>query len=612
MDRELEAKLSRLPSSPGVYLMKDATGEVIYVGKAAALRSRVRSYFQAPSTMPTRTRLLAAEIADFDVIRTKTEAEAFLVEDSLIKRHQPRFNVRLRDDKRYPYLKITNEPFPRILVVRRRGTDGARYFGPYTSAKSMRTTLKLAQKLFPIRTCALPLPLKTPRRPCLNYHIGRCLAPCAERVDQAEYARAVDGAALLLEGRITGLIRKLEADMHKAAENQEYERAAGIRDRLGALNRSLERQSVALADLIDRDAIGLTIDGEDALALVFQIRGGRVSGREAFSLRAPMDPDPGEILSAFLAQHYASATYVPKQVLLPHPIEDVETLEAWLTSLRGNRVTLHRPQRGEKRRLVELASENARFTLASRQRDVARSEESTAALMELSEALSLSSIPQRIEAYDISNTGGEQAVGSMVVFEDGRPRKDAYRRFKIHISGHPDDVSMMREMLQRRFQRALAELADPTVVQRKFADLPDLVLVDGGKGQLNAALSVLSELDIEGMDVIGLAKRLEQVYRPGQKTALRLSQDSKGLLLLCHIRDEAHRFAISYHRKLRAKRSISSVLDDVPGVGPKRKNALIRAFGSVDALLRAPAHEIADRGGVPLTVAEAILTTLRS
>ena len=592
--------------------MKDALGEVIYVGKAAALRSRVRSYFQSPSTMPTRTRLLAAEIADFDIIRTKTEAEAFLVEDSLIKRHQPRFNVRLRDDKRYPYLKITNEPFPRILVVRRRGTDGARYFGPYTSAKSMRTTLKLAQKLFPIRTCALPLPLKTLRRPCLNYHIGRCLGPCAELVDQTEYARAVDGAALLLEGRITGLIRKLEAEMREAADNQEYERAAGIRDRLGALNRSLERQSVALADLVDRDAIGLTIDGEDALALVFQIRGGRVSGREAFPLRAPMDPDPSEVLTAFLSQHYASATYVPKQVLLPYSIDDTETLEAWLTSCRGNRVTLHRPQRGEKRRLVELASENARFSLTSRQREAALSEESTAALMELSEALFLSSIPQRIEAYDISNTGGEQAVGSMVVFEDGRPRKDAYRRFKIHISGHPNDVSMMREMLQRRFQRALAELSDPTVAQRKFADLPDLVLVDGGKGQLNAALSVLEELDIEGLDVIGLAKRQEQVYRPGAKTAHRLPQDSAGLLLLRQIRDEAHRFAISYHRKLRAKRSIASVLDDVPGVGPKRKNALIRAFGSVDALLRTPAHEIADRAGVPLSVAEAIRRTLRS
>lgn len=610
MSERIETKLSELPASPGVYLMKDAAGEVIYIGKAAALRGRVRSYFQSQEGMTPRTQSLVAEIEDFEVIRTETEAEAFLVEDSLIKRHQPRFNVRLRDDKRYPYLRITDEPFPRVLVVRRRFHDGSRYFGPYTSAKSMRSTLKLAQKLFPIRTCTLDLPLATPRRPCLNYHIGRCLGPCAEQVSQADYLRAVDGAAMLFEGRITGLVRRLTGEMNRAARSQEYERAAGLRDRVGSLTRSLERQSVALSDLVDRDVVGLAIEDDLACALVFLVRGGRVSGRETFHLRAPAEPSETEVLAAFLTQYYASATSVPREVLLPVEIEDQVRLSDWLSSFRGNRVNLRVPQRGEKRRLVELASKNARFALkGSKKADVVR-QAATGALVELAEVLSLSAFPQRIEAFDISNTSGREATGSMVVFENGRPRRDAYRRFKVHISGKPDDYAMMAEVLRRRFLRGLAELNDPTVTQGKFSELPDLILIDGGKGQLSVGVSVLKDLNIEGLETIGLAKRQEEIFTPGASEPIILPPKSDALLLLRQIRDEAHRFAISYHRRLRAKRSLSSVLDEVLGIGPVRKSALMKHFGSVKNLAAAKADEISAATGVPVGLAERLLERL--
>ena len=610
MSERFETKLSELPTSPGVYLMKSAAGEILYVGKAASLRSRVRSYFQAPEGLPQRTIALVSEIDDFEVIRTATEAEAFLLEDSLIKRHQPRFNIRLRDDKRYPYLKITKEAFPRVFVVRRQLKDGARYFGPYTNVKSMRSTLKLAQKLFPIRTCTLDLPLKTPRRPCLNYHIGRCLGPCAELVTQDDYARGVDGAAMLFDGRITGLVKRMRGDMKQAAENREYERAASLRDQITSLTRSLERQSIALSDLVDRDAVGLAIDGDRACALVFLVRGGRVSGRETFSLRAPSDPTEKDVLSAFLSQYYAKTTSIPKEILLPEVIEDVDQLEEWLSELRGTRVAVKAPQRGEKRRLVELAAQNARFALkGSKKRDLER-QASTAALVELAEVLSLGSFPQRIEAFDISNTSGEEATGSMVVFEDGRPRRDAYRRFKVHISGKPDDYAMMAEVLRRRFRRGLAELNDPTVTRGKFSELPELVVIDGGKGQLNVGVDVLRRLNIEGIEVIGLAKRHEEIFVPGRSDPILLEAKSDGLLLLRQIRDEAHRFAVTYHRKLRTKRSLGSVLDEIAGVGPKRKSLLMKRFGSVQNLSRATTDEIA-AAGIPQELAARIRDALK-
>jgi excinuclease ABC subunit C len=610
MNESIEQKLLDLPATPGVYLMKDAAGQILYVGKAASLRSRVRSYFQASDGLAPRIQALVSEIADLEVIRTATEAEAFLLEDVLIKRHQPRFNVRLRDDKRYPYLRITDEPFPRILIVRRRQASGGRYFGPFTNVKAMRATLKLAQKLFPFRTCTLDLPLKTPRRPCLNFDIGRCLGPCAGTVSEEEYTAAVDGAALFLEGRIVGLTSKLRADMEGAASRQEFERAAGLRDRLAALLRTLERQSVVLSDLADRDAIGLALGEGRACAQVFLVREGRLSARETFHLRTPADAQVPDVLESFLTQYYAQATTIPRDVLLPAPIEEADTMETWFASQRGAAVRLVVPKRGEKRALVDLASDNARFALkASEKEDLVR-DEGAEALVELAEMLSLATFPQRIEAFDISNTQGQEATGSMIVFESGRPRRDAYRRFKVHISGKPDDVAMMAEVLRRRFRRGLAELADPTIARGKFAELPDLVLVDGGKGQVNAARGVLEELNIEGLDVIGLAKRLEEIYTPGAATPVVLPKESHALLLLRHVRDEAHRFAVTYHRRLRTRRSFGSVLDEIPGIGPKRKSALLKAFGSLERMVAAPAEEIAEKAALPLTLAERVKSAL--
>jgi len=605
-----EDKLKALPNSPGVYLMKGAQGDVLYVGKAAALRSRVRSYFQSPDGLHQRTQALVEQIVDFEVIRTATETEAFLLEDSLIKQHQPRFNVRLRDDKRYPYLKISNEAFPRVLIVRRRYPDGARYFGPYTNAKAMRSTLKLAQRLFPIRTCSLDLPLKTPRRPCLNFHIGRCLGPCAELLSEFDYGKLVDQAALLFEGRVSGLIMQLRKTMKAASESEEFERAAYVRNQLHSLQRSLERQSVVLNDLIDRDVIGLAVEHDRACAFVFAVRGGRIVGRQTLILRSPESTTDSEILEAFISQYYATASSIPRELLLPTAIEHDALFSPWLSELRGRRVNIKTPQRGEKRALVKLASDNASYSLKQDQKRMIVRKESSAALIELVDGLSLSGFPQRIEAFDISNTQGEEATGSMVVFEDGRPRRDAYRHFKVHLSGKPDDYAMMKEVLCRRFRRGLAELSNPTVTRGKFSELPDLLLIDGGKGQLRVAVNVLHELNIEGIDVIGLAKRQEEVFKPGQRQSIQLPIDSDALLLLRRIRDEAHRFAISYHRKLRSKRSLSSVLDDIPGIGPKRKSALMKAFGSVDRLSHATPEDISIGAGVSEALATKILSRL--
>jgi len=605
----IESKLKALPTTPGVYLMKDAAGDVIYVGKAAVLRSRVRSYFQSSDAMPVRTKTLVAEIDDFEVIQTSTESEAFLLEDSLVKRHQPRFNVRLRDDKRYPYLMFTDEPFPRVRIVRRRYPDSARYFGPFTNAKAMRATLKLAQKLFPIRTCSLDLPLKTPRRPCLNFHIGRCSAPCAELISQAEYAQLVDRAAMLFEGRLTGLISHLRKAMKTASEEMAFERAAQHRDQLYSLRRTMEQQSVVLNDQIDRDVVGLALEEADASVSLFMVRGGRMVGRQVFFLRRPAEVSESEVISSFLTQYYAQASSVPREILLPAEPQD-DQLSEWLSGLRGQRVAIKVPQRGEKRALVRLASENAKFSLKQDQKRTAVRRESSTALIELVDGLSLGSFPQRIEAFDISNTQGGEATGSMVVFENGRPRRDAYRRFKVHLSGKPDDYAMMKEVVRRRFRRGLAEMANPTIARGKFSELPDLLLIDGGKGQLNVAVQVLQELNIEGIDVIGLAKREEEVFQPGQREPVRLAVDSEALLLLRRIRDEAHRFAISYHRKLRTRRSLASILDEIPGIGPKRKSSLMKTFGSVDRLAQASAEEIASSASIPLSVAQGILKRL--
>ena len=579
----------------------------MYVGKASSLRARVRSYFQAERNLPYKVRRLVREIADLEVIETASAAEALILEDALIKKHRPRFNVRLRDDKRYPYLKITKERFPRVQVVRRRGEDGARYFGPYTSSKSMRRVLKLAHKLFPIRTCNLDLDARRLDRPCLLYHIGRCSGPCAGLVSEEEYRRYVEGAALLFQGRVDEVIETLKEEMAQAAAEERFEHAAHLRDQVRALERIRERQVVALPEPVDLDAIGIAVEGERGYGMVLIVRGGRLIGREGFALKLPAETSPAEALEEFLDQYYTRATAFPQEVLLPEEIEDAEGLSLYLSGRRGGKVRVHVPRRGERRELVEMAQRNAQLSLKRAAAEELPEEE---VLEELAEALGLSVRPWRIEAFDISNLKGQEATGSMVVFVGGCPRRDAYRRFRVRISGKPNDYAMMYEVLSRRLSHGLAELSDPAVAKGRFSDLPDLILVDGGKGQLSVALRALEEHGLTGIEVAALAKREELVYVPGRAEPIRLPRDSPALKLLQRIRDEAHRFAIEYHRRLRGRRALASLLDSVEGIGPKRRELLLRRFGSLEGLRQASLEELLSVPGLPRAVAERLYKAL--
>ncbi|MCD6128253.1 excinuclease ABC subunit UvrC [Candidatus Bipolaricaulota bacterium] len=604
---KLKEKVAELPKAPGVYIFRGAQGEVLYVGKASSLRARVRSYFQAERNLPYKVRRLVREIADLEVIETASAAEALILEDALIKKHRPRFNVRLRDDKRYPYLKITKERFPRVQVVRRRGEDGARYFGPYTSSKSMRRVLKLAHKLFPIRTCNLDLDARRLDRPCLLYHIGRCSGPCAGLVSEEEYRRYVEGAALLFQGRVDEVIEALKEEMAQAAAEERFEHAAHLRDQVRALERIRERQVVALPEPVDLDAIGIAVEGERGYGMVLIVRGGRLIGREGFALKLPAETSPAEALEEFLDQYYTRATAFPQEVLLPEEIEDAEGLSLYLSGRRGGKVRVHVPRRGERRELVEMAQRNAQLSLKRAAAEELPEEE---VLEELAEALGLSVRPWRIEAFDISNLKGQEATGSMVVFVGGCPRRDAYRRFRVRISGKPNDYAMMYEVLSRRLSHGLAELSDPAVAKGRFSDLPDLILVDGGKGQLSVALRALEEHGLTGIEVAALAKREELVYVPGRAEPIRLPRDSPALKLLQRIRDEAHRFAIEYHRRLRGRRALASLLDSVEGIGPKRRELLLRRFGSLEGLRQASLEELLSVPGLPRAVAERLYKAL--
>ena len=605
--KDLKEKVAELPKAPGVYIFRGTQGEVLYVGKASSLRARVRSYFQAERNLPYKVRRLVREIADLEVIETASAAEALILEDALIKKHRPRFNVRLRDDKRYPYLKITKERFPRVQVVRRRGEDGARYFGPYTSSKSMRRVLKLAHKLFPIRTCNLDLDARRLDRPCLLYHIGRCSGPCAGLVSEEEYRHYVEGAALLFQGRVDEVIEALKEEMAQAAAEERFEHAAHLRDQVRALERIRERQVVALPEPVDLDAIGIAVEGERGYGMVLIVRGGRLIGREGFALKLPAETSPAEALEEFLDQYYTRATAFPQEVLLPEEIEDAEGLSLYLSGRRGGKVRVHVPRRGERRELVEMAQRNAQLSLKRAAAEELPEEE---VLEELAEALGLSVRPWRIEAFDISNLKGQEATGSMVVFVGGCPRRDAYRRFRIRISGKPNDYAMMYEVLSRRLSHGLAELSDPAVAKGRFSDLPDLILVDGGKGQLSVALRALEEHGLTGIEVAALAKREELVYVPGRAEPIRLPRDSPALKLLQRIRDEAHRFAIEYHRRLRGRRALASLLDSVEGIGPKRRELLLRRFGSLEGLRQASLEELLSVPGLPRAVAERLYKAL--
>ncbi len=614
---ELKRKVELLPASPGVYLFRDARGEVIYVGKAASLRERVRSYFSGyHQQAQPKVGALLERLADLEYIATETEVEALVLEESLIKSYRPHFNVRLKDDKRFPYLAVTlQEPFPRLRLARRPAQDGARYFGPYTNLKLIREHLNELRRIFPLRTCNDPLDGRRPtrRRPCLDHSLKQCLAPCVGGVSQEEYRQVAQELCRFLEGRRADLLGALRREMEEAAAKLEFERAARLRDRLKALEglvqlglRSRSLGSVATAaEEAERDVIGLARTQGLCAVQVFFVREGRVKGRERFLLEVPADTPTEEALAAFLRGFYSEAEAIPREVLLPHPLEDEEArlLKRWLEERRGAgaKVKLHLPKRGSKARLVRLATHNAELTLLEEHLREEKRKAVAAILEELRQLLGLERLPRRIEGYDISVLQGAEAVGALVVFEDGLAKRSDYRRFKIEQVRGVDDYAMLREVLERRIAH-LGELPKP-----------DLILIDGGRGHLSAARRALEGAGggWEGVPLAALAKHKqeERVYLEGRPEPLTLGEGG-ALHLLQRVRDEAHRFAVQYHRLRRKRRTLSSALDEVPGIGPKRKQLLLRHFGSLERLRAASLEELARVPGLPRSVATRVYEKL--
>ena len=608
---EFSEKLKSLPQNPGVYIMKDADDRVIYVGKAVVLRNRVRSYFHESASEMPKISSLVSEIGDIEWIVTDSELEALILECTLIKKHRPRYNVRLKDDKRYPYIKITTqEDYPRILMTRYMTSDGGRYFGPYTSAKAVRQTLEHLRHIFPYLSCQRDITGED-ERPCLYYHIHRCPGPCIGAVSKEDYRLLVDQITLFLEGKQERIITDVRAKMLQASDRLDFERAAELRDRIDALARVVERQKVVSATLNDHDVIAFARDDGEACVQVFLIRGGKLIGREYFILTGAQDEEAHSIMASFLTQFYDEAAHVPREILLQNDASEMLVIEEWLRSKRGTKVTLRVPRRGQKRELIQLAAKNASETLSAlRIQWESDTNKHVTALSELQEYLELEEPPSRIECYDISNIQGVASTGSMVVFAKGVPRKSDYRRFRIKTIVGANDYAMMQEVLRRRFRRALAKRKGESDVTEKtgaWAVLPDLLIVDGGKGQLNAALEVLGELELaEAIPTVGLAKKHEEVFLPGHPDPVILPRKSEGLYLLQRIRDEAHHFAISYHKKLRQQNGKASILEEIPGVGAKRRRALLKHFGSIDAIAHASVEELMAVNGMNRTVAEQV------
>jgi excinuclease ABC subunit C len=597
----LRSKLEEIPSRPGVYLLKGADGKILYIGKAKALNSRLRHYLIENQDHP-RLRALVRQVTDVDTVVTDTEVEALILEANLIRLHRPRYNVNLKDDKRYPFIKITlAEPFPRLLVVRRRQQDGSRYFGPYTNAGAMRATVRTLRKIFPIRTCAHPLPGRGTVSLCLDYHIKRCPGPCEGRISERDYRQMIEGVCLFLSGRKSRLDRLLRKEMEIASGRRNFELAAQLRDQLFALQAVMRKQKVVSTDGIDRDVLAFASRGTRACGVILQFREGAIISRQHFHATLPASVEPSETLSTLIRRHYADATMVPRQVLLSHRTEDLDLLRRWLSDQRGGPVQLTVPRRGEKVKLVRMALINAQHLL---RRDLAEREKRRTAIpgsvTALQRELNLKTVPRHLEAFDISNIGGQDAVGSLVVFRDGRARKKEYRHYKIRTVRGQDDTAMMAEVIGRRFRRLL----------REDRALPDLVVVDGGKGQVSAARGALEGLELEKQPLIGLAKRLDEVFLPGRSHPLMISKSSPALRLLQRIRDEAHRFAVEYHRRLRGRRVRESGLEAIPGIGSHRARQLLRYFGSMQRLRKASREDLVEIPGLGPRLAERIMTTL--
>ena len=600
--------LKQLPDKPGVYLMFDSNDNIIYIGKAISLKNRVRSYFQASRNLSLRIQSMVKQVDRIEYIITNNEVEALVLECNLIKEKHPKYNIRLRDDKQYPWVKVTlNESYPQVYITRRVKQDGSKYYGPYTNVAAIRDTMKLLRQIFPLRSCRYDLDEQTIARPCLNYQIKRCLAPCNRLVSKESYREIINQVCLFLEGRQMELAEELNRQMQQAALELQYEKAAVFRDRLRDIKKIMEKQKVITDVPIDLDVFGIGQDHQGSMIQVFQVRDGKLVGREYFLLNEGLETEPMEIIEEFLTQYYDKSGFIPKEIIIPCNLESQVAIETLLTSLRGSKVRVRLPHKGEKAQLLRMANENA-ANLLQQERAKEKQEESYVAqtLEELQRRLELPKLPQRIEGFDISNIQGRDAVASMVVFESGVPKGSDYRRFKIRTIEGPNDFAMMQEALRRRFLKGLEERQTLQTENGKFAKFPDLLLIDGGKGQLSAAVAVLEELNLRHIPIIGLAKQEEEIFKPDQEDPIILSRRSDALRLLQRVRDEAHRFAITYHKSLRSKRTLTSKLDEIPGVGPKKKQALMKRFGSVKRIREATVEELMQVPGINQQLAEMI------
>jgi excinuclease ABC subunit C len=612
-------RLEATPERPGVYLMKDARGTVLYVGKASVLRNRLRTYFGSPSNQPNKTRRMMGHVHDFEYIVTDTEAEALILENTLIKRYKPRYNARLKDDKTYPFLKIDlSEEFPRVYITRQVAKDGARYFGPFASASSVRHTMDLVKKLFPYRSCTKTITGSDPR-PCLEYFIHRCVAPCSGYASKEEYADVIRQVIMFMEGNTEVVTKGLRQAMGEASENLEFERAGVLRDQIRSIERVAEQQKMDSNPIGDLDVVAMAQEGSEAWVEAFFIRRGKLVGRDRFFMEGAEEESPGVVLGQFAKQFYESATIVPPTILLQHELEEHDLILDWLKQRRGGSVKLLYPKRGQNKKLMDVVAENASQGLAQhRVKWLHNPDAIQEAMGELQEELSLPTSPRRMECYDISHIQGTNVVGSMVVFQDGKPKPAHYRRFKIKTVEGVDDYASMQEMLRRRFRRLGQARArsredggeDPAAPTDTWAIVPDLVLIDGGKGHLSAALEVFLELGLDDIPLASLAKENEWLFVPHTPEPIELPRTSQALYLVQRIRDEAHRFAITYHRNLRSKGSLRSSIDMVTGIGPKRKRMLLRKFGSIQGIKDAPVDEIAAVPGLTRSLALRLKQTL--
>jgi len=590
----IQEELKKLPGKPGVYLMHDEKDAIIYVGKAISLKNRVRQYFQSSRNKGAKIEQMVTHISRFEYIVTDSELEALVLECNLIKEHRPKYNTMLMDDKTYPFIKVTvNEPFPRVMMARRMKKDKAKYFGPYTSAGAVKDTIELIRKLYHIRSCNRSLPKDIGKeRPCLNYHIHQCYAPCQGYISREEYRKSIDEVVRFLNGNYDPILKELEEKMLDASENLEFEKAIEYRELLASVQKIAQKQKITDTAGDDRDIIAMASEGEDAVVQVFFIRGGRLIGRDHFYLKIAENDTKSEILSSFIKQFYAGTPYIPAELMLPEEIEDQEIIEEWLTTRREHKVRLRIPKKGTKEKLVELAQKNAQMVLKNDKERLKREEGRTiGAVKELEKILGLTGII-RMEAYDISNTNGFDSVGSMVVYEHGKPKRNDYRKFKIKSVQGPDDYTSMNEVLTRRFEHGLRERQDESETGG-FQAFPDLIMMDGGRGQVNIALKVLEKLNLH-IPVCGMVKddnhRTRGLYF--NNVELPIDRNSECFRLITRIQDEAHRFAITFHRQLRSKGQVHSILDDIPGVGPARRKDLMRSFENIEAIRNATVDDL--------------------